>query len=133
LVQGSTPWRPTTEVFTFQWGLFSRLGLTFRPCGAGGLVPGFSGALVPGSGVCPVSGRALAWLWRLSWLVVMGAGLLVVGVAVRAARRQAWRGSCGAACVFSGVARRPRGAGFVLAGRSMRPGCAGCGRRAAPW
>ena len=31
LVVGSTPTRPTTtEVFTFQWGLFSRLGLS-RP------------------------------------------------------------------------------------------------------
>lgn len=32
LVVGSTPTRPTTttEVFTFRWGLFSRLGLS-RP------------------------------------------------------------------------------------------------------
>jgi hypothetical protein len=29
-VVGSSPTRPTSEVFTFQWGLFSRLGLTFR-------------------------------------------------------------------------------------------------------
>jgi AraC-like DNA-binding protein len=34
---------------------------------------------------CPASGRVFAWLWWRSWLVVTGAGLVVVAVAVRAA------------------------------------------------
>jgi len=56
------------EVFTFQWGPCSRLGLTFRPLGSPWSGAGFSGAatgLV--SLVCPVSGRAFSWLWLLSW------------------------------------------------------------------
>ena len=50
---------------------------------------------------------------------------------VKAARRRGWRGSCGAVCGFSGAARRLRGAGFLPAGCSRLPGCAGCGRSAA--
>lgn len=35
----------------------------------------------PGFLACRVSRRASAWLWRLSWLVVTGVGLVVVAVA----------------------------------------------------
>src|SRR5215467_12959865 len=31
--------------------------------------------------VCPVQGHACAWLWLLSWLVVLGAGLVAGAVA----------------------------------------------------
>ena len=134
-VRGSNPLSSTREVFTFQWGLFSRLGLTFRHSGGRWSVAGIFGrAPGPGPLVCPVSGRAVARLWRLSWLVVMGAGLVVVvhGV-VRAAWWRVRRGSCGAVCGFSGGARRRRGGCCLAAGCSRRRGCAGCGRRAGSW
>jgi hypothetical protein len=56
------------EVFTLEWGLFSRLGLTFRlPGSPWSGCRGLRHCDGPGFVVCPVLRRALAWLWRLSW------------------------------------------------------------------
>ena len=81
-VYGSNSVTGLQEVFTFQWGLFSRLGLTFRP--AGSLWSPCRGLRARGgawsAGLSCVR-ACFAWLWRLSWLVVAGAGLVVVAVA----------------------------------------------------
>ena len=129
-VRGSSPWRRTREVFTFQWGLFSRLSLTFWCATCAGRGAAVSCALrvrLMAFGVCGVVlGRAgaVCWLWRCwCWR-----GSSWAGPGVRAVRWRGWRGACGGVCGFSGGARRRRGGRCLAAGRSRRPGCAGCGR-----
>ena len=124
------------EVFTFQWGLFSRLGLTIRRAGWRGGAAAVLRALrvwavtlrvarlVRGhAGIAAVAGPGA--FGRVPW--VLPAAVAGCAGLPMAARRRAWRGSCGGGAGFWAGVRRLRGAGFLPGGCSRRAGCAGCG------
>jgi hypothetical protein len=100
-VRGSNPLSSTLEVFTFQWGPFSRLGLTFWagrwscPGRVAGRAPEAPFLL---SGCVRRCARA-----RCASVVFLVVTVVRAGMAVRAARRQGGRGFCGGACGFSGA------------------------------
>ena len=81
-VRGSNPLSSTMRFSRFSGAYFHVWVWHSGFLVARGPVPGGLRARAgPGLVVCGVSGRAVAWSWRLSWLVVAGAGLVVVAVA----------------------------------------------------
>ena len=110
-VGGSTPPLTTHEVFTFQWGLFSRFGVTFRY------------ALWRGRGCCPVRVRFVP-AWRLSVLRGRVPGTLaVIAVLVMGAvawcRLARWSGRSGGEAGEGPAAPAPGFRGQALGGAAL--------------